>query len=108
MTGERRVGALELDDRLERIETKLDESLAQISIERHRVNNILHGQGLVTELLARIKDQEIRIKTLEDSELKEKAVDDFKKNLKLALIGGSLLGTFVAVLQIIVLFNQVN
>lgn len=97
-------GSLTAGERLHRIEGMLEKTLGQISTERHRVNNLMHESGLLSDVLDGIKDMSARllkiemmgldsmvekVKNLEAREIEEEAVNQYRDQL---LRGNKLVG----------------
>ena len=67
-------GGLSSAQRFDRLEAQIERALKEVSIERHRVTNILQIEKLHTEILTTLKDHETRLTEIERREVAEEAV----------------------------------
>lgn len=67
-------GELTPGQRFARLESQVERALKEISVERHRVTNIMQIEKLHTEILTTLKDHEHRISEMESNEHSQEAV----------------------------------
>jgi hypothetical protein len=100
---------LRIETALSRMETVGEERhnvvLAQVSDVRHRVANLEAIRVLSDGFVERVGALFDRVDALEKSELRDRAVDEFKTKLRVTILGGSVLGAVVVILQIISLLE---
>lgn len=101
-------GELTPGQRFARLEQQVERALKEISVERHRVSNILQIEKLHTDILATLKNHEKRLQDLEANERSDEAVHsaltlqkERGESNKRFLIGVVVLGSAGLLIQIV-------